>query len=50
MRYAHISRNSAEEILSNFVLMEIIRIQTTQEGTRFTLNTEFDQNELDKFK
>ena len=49
MRWAHISRKTAEEILSNFVIMEIIKIQTTNEGTNFTLNMNFDKNELQKF-
>lgn len=50
MRLAHISRKKTEEILSNFVIMEVIKMQTSHEGTRFVLNTDFDKTELEKFK
>ena len=50
MRRAQLSRKKAEEILSNFVILEIIKMITTREGTVFVLNTEFDKNELEKFK
>lgn len=49
IRKAQISRRKAEEILSNFVIMDIIRMQTTENGTSFRLNTNFDKNELQKF-
>ncbi|MCY1721469.1 putative DNA binding domain-containing protein [Prolixibacteraceae bacterium Z1-6] len=49
MRKARISRKEAEEVLSNFVIIEIIKIHTTSEGTTFSLNEDFDKNELDKF-
>lgn len=50
IRVAHISRGQAEEILSNFVIMEVIKMQTSREGTVFVLNTEFDKTEFEKFK
>lgn len=49
MRWAHISRKKAQEILSNFVIMEIIEIFTSSEGTSFKLNLDFDKGELQKF-
>ena len=49
IRVAQISRKKAEEILSNFVIMDVIRMQTSKEGTFFFLNNEFDKNELKKF-
>jgi len=49
IRVAHISRKNAEEVLSNFVIMEIIKMVTTSEGTTFVLNENFDKTELDKF-
>jgi len=50
MRSAHISRKKAEEILRNFVILEIIKLNTTREGTLFYLNKDFDKDELKKFK
>jgi len=50
MRLAQISRHKAQEILSNFIIMDIIRLNTTHGGTYFFLNTDFDKNELVKFK
>lgn len=49
IRLAHISRKKAEEILSNFIIMDVIKMITTREGTTFELNTNFDKTELDKF-
>lgn len=49
MRQAKITRKKAEEILSNFVIMDIIKIHTAHEGSAFSLNTDFDKNELQKF-
>ena len=49
-RLAHISRPSAENILTNFVLMNVIEMNTTKEGTTFSLNKQFDEMELRKFK
>ncbi len=44
VRLAHISRNKAEEVLSNSVIMEIVEIKTEKEVTFFTLNTMFDES------
>jgi predicted HTH transcriptional regulator len=49
MRLAQISRKKATEILSNFVLIDIIRMNTSVVGTVFSLNHEFDKDELQKF-
>lgn len=50
IRLAHISRKKAEEVLSNFVIMDVINMQTSREGTVFVLNTEFDKTKFEKFK
>lgn len=50
IRLAQISRQKAQEILSNFIIMDIVRLNTTLEGTYFYLNTDFDKTELVKFK
>jgi predicted HTH transcriptional regulator len=50
MRQAHISRMKAEEVLTNFVIMNVIIMKTKKEGTLFELNRTFDANELNKFK
>ena len=49
IRLANISRRKAENILTNFVLMKVIEINTTTEGTTFSLNKSFDKIELKKF-
>jgi len=49
IRIAHISRKKAEEILSNFVVMDVVRMTSSSEGTFFSLNeggTNFDLNQL----
>lgn len=50
IRLAQISRKKAENILSNFVIIDIIKMYTTGEGTYFSLNHNFDKHTLDKFK
>lgn len=50
IRLAHISRKKAEEVLSNFVIMDVIKMQTSREGTVFVLNTDFDKAEFERFK
>lgn len=50
IRLAHISRKKAEEILSNFVIMKVIKMLTTKEGTIFVLNQTFEKAKLDRFK
>ncbi len=47
VRLAQISRKKAEEILSNFILIDIIELQVTTKGVFFKLNTEFDFNTLE---
>ncbi len=47
---AHISRKKAEEILSNFVIMEVIKMKSTKEGTTFILNETFEKAKLNRFK
>lgn len=49
IRKAHISRNKAEEVLTNFVIMDIVKMKTGKEGTFFNLNKMFDENILKKF-
>ncbi len=49
IRLAHISRKKAEDILSNFIIMDVIKISTTREGTSFNLNSAFNKAELEKF-
>ena len=41
MRLAHISRIKAEEVLSNFVVMKVINLNSQKEGTTFALNYNF---------
>ena len=50
MRLAQIQRKKAEEILSNFVIMNVVRMYTAKEGTFFMMNAEFDAEELEKFR
>ena len=49
MRLAHISRKKASEVLSNFLVIDILKINTTNDGTTFSLNEDFDKQELEKF-
>jgi predicted HTH transcriptional regulator len=50
IRMAHISRKKAEEVLSNFVIMNVVKMQTSRDGTVFELNKEFDKTEIEKFR
>ncbi|SHF72748.1 Putative DNA-binding domain-containing protein [Mariniphaga anaerophila] len=50
IRVAHTSRKEAEEILSNFVLMGVLRMHTTKERTLFSLDNEFDTEQFSGFK
>ena len=50
LRNSNIRRNKAESILTDFVLMDIVRMHTTKDGTVFVLNTDFDSKELEKFR
>lgn len=49
IRLAHISRKKAEDILSNFIIMDVVKMATTREGTSFNLNSDFNKAELEKF-
>lgn len=49
IRLAHISRKNAEQVLSNLVLLEIIKMKTNNDGTRFYLNHDFDKEVLQRF-
>ena len=41
IRLAHISRKKAEDILSNFVVMKVVDLNSQKEGTIFSLNDNF---------
>ncbi|PIF05484.1 MAG: ATP-binding protein [Draconibacterium sp.] len=45
LRLAGISRKKAEIILTNFVLMDVVTIHTSQNGTRFSLNQNFNEKD-----
>jgi len=49
IRQAHISRMKAEEVLTNFVIMNVINMKTEKDGTFFELNQMFDAIEFKKF-
>ena len=49
IRLAHISRNKAEEILTNFIVLDVVEMITDREGTVFSLNKVFDESALKKF-
>lgn len=50
IRLAQIDRSKAVDILSSFVLMKIINLDYSENRTVFTLNQDFDKNELKKFR
>jgi predicted HTH transcriptional regulator len=50
IRLAHISVKKAEEVLSNFVTMDVIKINSSREKTDFRLNSEFDLTTLEKLQ
>lgn len=50
IRLAHISRKKAEEILSNFVIMDILIMNTSSEGNSFSLNKNIPDLDLERFK
>ncbi len=47
MRLAQLSRKKAREILSNLVVIDVLKIKTTPEGTNFELNSELDPNNFE---
>ncbi|NOR74199.1 MAG: ATP-binding protein [Draconibacterium sp.] len=48
IRLAHISRKKAEEVLSNFIIMEVVNLNSQEEGTSFSLNKNFNNSEFVK--
>ena len=50
IRLAHISRKKAEEILSNFVALRVLKIETSNDGTLFSLNENISDSEIQKLK
>ena len=50
LRITNISRQRAESILTDFVLMNVVLIHTAKEGTTFSLNRLFDETEIQKFR
>jgi len=50
IRQAHVSRNKAEEVLTNFILMDVIKMTIEKDATVFSLNKMFDETALKKFK
>ncbi len=50
IRLAQISRKKAADILSNFVVLEIVKLRSSRDGTDFTLNEALDIKELEKFR
>lgn len=50
IRHAHVSRMKAEEVLTNFVIMDVIKMKTEKDGTFFEINKMFDETVLKKFK
>jgi predicted HTH transcriptional regulator len=50
IRLAHISRKKAEEILSNFVTMEVLNIETSINGTLFSLIENISDSEIQQLK
>jgi hypothetical protein len=50
IRQAHVSRNKAEEVLTNFIIMDVIKMKTTKDGTLYELNEMFDVNVFQNLK
>jgi len=48
MRVGQLSRKDASDILSNFIVIGIVKTRTAVEGTTFELNPDFDKDELVK--
>lgn len=49
-KIAHISRRKAEEVLTNCVIMDIVKMETEKDGTLFSLNKMFDERVLKEFE
>ena len=50
IRQAHVSKNKAEEVLTNFILMDVIKMTSEKDVTVFSLNKMLDETALKKFK
>ena len=50
VKLAHISRITAEEILTNLIIMKVVDIQHSTEGTSFLLNKKYLNDISDKGK
>ncbi len=50
IRLAHVSRKRAEEVLTNFVLMEVVTMVTTKDSTRFEINKMFEEHIAEIFR
>lgn len=49
LRMARIPRQKAERTLTNFVLMDVVKMNISPSGTTFSLNRGFDETELEQF-
>lgn len=50
MRLARLTRRKTADILSNFIIMDILEMNNSGTGTLFKLKAGLDNTELDKFK
>lgn len=50
LRLSHASRLKAEQVLTDFVSLDIVRMHTTKENTSFALNPEYHENTFLKLK
>jgi len=48
-KVAHISRRKAEEVLTNCVIMGIVKMENEKDGTLFSLNKMFDESVLKEY-
>lgn len=49
LRLANISRRKAENILTGFVAMNVVALNTSTAGTTFSLNKQLDENDIRNF-
>jgi len=49
MRLAQLNRKQASDILSDFLVIGILKTHTSHEGTTFSLNPDLDKEDLEKF-
>ena len=50
LRTANISRQKAETILTDFIVMNVVLMHTAKEGTVFSINRLFNETEIQKFR